>query len=219
MRTGPSAKYLGDLVRRWSVYVRNISSLWGVDILYFKMIPEAHSGEDVLDDGDRRWRVREEYPTSLKELFGEELVVTKDMPVVVGEGFAKFYCFKIKAFWKENPTTLELSSIGIVEKRDLLIGISKDLWDEILNNSDCPIKNISPLPGDLIQLYPLQLHPEWFEKDQKESYYHYYPGAQIYKVKDVLPVPGRLVAPPLGFSITADFWREIKKIVVINEIK
>lgn len=218
MREGPGAKYLGDLVRRWEVYVKNVSKLWGIDILFFKMIPKSHDGSDVLDDGDRKWKKREELPSSLKELFGEELIITKDAPTVIEEEYALFYGFKIKGFWKENPTTLELSSLGITEKRDLIIGLSKDLWDEAVESSDCPIKNISPLPGDLVQVYPLKVHPEWFEKDPESSYYFYYPGTMVYKIKEVLPVPGRLVSSPLGYSITAVFFREIKKITVINKI-
>ena len=218
MREGPKAKFIGNLIERWNLYVKNACRLWGVEILFFKMIPEAHFGKDVLDDGDRKWNLREELPKNLKEFFGEELVVTKNTPLTDEETYAKFFALKIKGFWRENPTTLELTSFGLMEKRDLLIGISKDDWDASLNYSGSKRRDISPLPGDLVQLYPLRLHPDWYKKDPEESYYYYYPGEMIYRIKDVLPVPGRLASPPIGFVITADYFREIKKIIVINDI-
>ncbi len=212
-REGPRTDYLGNFIKRQNLYANNATKLWGSTFNLYIQDPEFHKGQDVLMDGDKAYKARTNPPLSARELFGEEVIISVGQPDTEA---AKFWFITVKGFWKENPTSLQLETFGLKEKRDVMVGLTIDVFNRSVKDYDLPFSPLYPLPGDFLEFYPLQLHSEWYQNSGQENYYYYYPGRALYVITDVLPTPGRLISPPVGVTIAANYFREAKRLLVKN---
>jgi len=206
----------------WNLWLINSALLWGVTIRYYLLCARFNLGRLVSPTPTEKENL--DLPTSPREFFREEFVAGSIKEEKEANVPSKFWVFETKAFYREEPTSLELAVFGISEKRNLLIGIPLDSWradakQVIDQNSSFFRDPFMPLPLDFVEVQPFGYLDSSFEDVTRESqYYAYYPGSRFYRITEALPVAGTLVGPSLGCVLTAVFDLEHRKLLTLNRV-
>ena len=220
-RAGKIDWWLPNLENRWNKWINNAILLWGLTIKYFMLSAVFNLGERVHPD--QTDSTTTSMPSSPAEFFGEEFVSGSIRDQITENAPARFWQFNMKTFYKEQPTTLELATFGIKERRDILLAVSVDLFryeaDKAVDASSSFAREpFIPLPLDLLELQNFgDLDPKWSELPDHSRYYTYYPGRRIYRIKEVLPFPGVFASPPISCIVTADYDLEYREVYVLNQ--